>query len=98
MNFQLAKQLGDRDLFPHQLDRDYPSIAQHIAEYWNTPQIEHYLSDLLFDKRGNRHGFSPEILAEIFALQNHYRSLLPPKPITIDNWADAVSYGRHGVA
>lgn len=63
---------------PFALLRQYPRIANMMAGMWPDPQGYHaYLHDLLTDRRGNRKGFPPEIVEELFALRVHYEQLHP---------------------
>lgn len=92
MNPELAKMLESKPaLYPHQLEKDFPHIPAEIAQRWNTPEIESYFHDLMLDTRGDRDGFSEAVMREIFALFKHWQSLQPPKPRSIDNWADSIS-------
>jgi hypothetical protein len=38
-----------------------------------------YFNDILFDERGDREGFPPEVMAEIFALSNYHESANPSR-------------------
>jgi len=67
-----------RRVRPFALLRQYPRIANMMAGMWPDPQAYHaYLHDLLTDRRGNRQGFPPEIVQELFALRVHYEQLHP---------------------
>lgn len=90
MNTSFAEQLASGDVYPHYLDQEYPGIVKKMSEQWSDATFEAYVASLLFDERGDRAGFSPTILEEIFELQNYYRSLQPARPISIDTWADSV--------
>lgn len=90
MNDKFAELLKSDHLYPHHLDKNYPNIVMNLSKHWGEGTFLAYVDGLMFDERGDRHGFSSEILEEIFILQNHYRTLQPPRPITIDTWADAV--------
>lgn len=95
MNDKLVKQLGsEHGNYPHRLEQEYPNIVEKIAEHWERRSLEAYLDGLLFDTRGNRAGFSPAILSEIFAVQSYYRSLQPAKPISIDTWGESASFEK----
>jgi hypothetical protein len=63
---------------PFALLRQYPRIANMMAGMWPDQEAYHaYLHDLLTDRRGNRRGFPPEIVQELFALRVHYEQLHP---------------------
>ena len=90
MNTNFAEQLASDEVYPHHLDKEYPNIIVKMSEHWGDGTFETYVASLLFDERGDRAGFSPDILEEIFVLQNYYRSLQPARPVSIDTWADSV--------
>jgi hypothetical protein len=55
---------------PVVLVRQFARIANLIAATWgNVEHFENYMESLLTDKRGNRRGFPPEVLAELSALE-----------------------------
>lgn len=91
MNTQFAAQLGSDEVYPQHLDKGFPHIVTKMLAHWQDATFLAYVDSLLFDERGDRAGFSPDILEEIFILQHHYRSRQPPRPISIDTWADAVA-------
>ena len=65
---------------PVNLSREFPRIANRLCELWKRPaQCEKYFADLLFDRRGTRKGFAPDIAAELGALDSYYESLHPRK-------------------
>ena len=67
-----------RRVRPFALLRQYPRIANMMAGMWPDQEAYHaYLHDLLTDRRGNRSGFPPEIVQELFALRVHYEQLHP---------------------
>jgi len=58
-----------RRVRPTALLRQFARIANLIAATWaNLEYFETYMESLLTDKRGNRKGFPPEVLAELDAL------------------------------
>lgn len=62
-----------REARPNTLAREYPRIANRLAEIWNRPlQCERYIDDLMMDLRGARQGFPPPVAAEIAALKVHF--------------------------
>jgi hypothetical protein len=63
---------------PNTLLAKFPRIANLIAALWQDPSsLRRYLDDLLVDKRGDRQGFQPDILRELFALRAYYDELNP---------------------
>jgi hypothetical protein len=62
-----------REARPHSLARQFPRIANRLAEIWKRPlQCERYIDDLMIDLRGARQGFPPAVAAEIAALKVHF--------------------------
>ena len=95
MNGKMSEILGTAEhLYPHKLEAAYPRILEKITETWDSPSVREYFDELLLDRRGDRQGFHGDILTEIFALRNHYYSLQPTPPVTINTWADAVDLER----
>ena len=43
-------------------------IVERIGILWGTVGMSRYFTEILFDERGDREGFPPEVMAEIFAL------------------------------
>jgi hypothetical protein len=62
-----------REARPNSLARQFPRIANRLAEIWKRPlQCERYIDDLMIDLRGGRQGFPPAVAAEIAALKVHF--------------------------
>ncbi len=91
MNSKFAQQIGSDQLYPKLLEKGYPNIVEKMSRHWEESSFASYVESLLFDERGDRAGFSQDILEEIFILQNYYRSLQPARPVSIDTWADTVT-------
>jgi hypothetical protein len=67
-----------RDIRPMSLIRAYPRIANLMATRWTDPtSFRPYIDELFVDRRGNRQGFPPEVMAELFALRGYYEELHP---------------------
>lgn len=98
MHTTFAGQWQSAEVYPHQLEKEYPGIVAKMSEHWIDSTFEVYVESLLFDERGGRAGFSPDILEEIFVLQNYYRSLQPARPVSIDTWADSVTLPKKTLA
>jgi hypothetical protein len=65
---------------PINLIAQYPRIVNRVAEAWDDPARFGELStDLLYDFRGNRYGFPPELVRELRALRECYFSHSPLK-------------------
>jgi hypothetical protein len=51
----------------------FPRIANLLAANWKEPAAFHnYMRSLLFDRRGDRQGFSPRIKQELVRLRTAY--------------------------
>lgn len=62
-----------REVRPNSLAKQFPRIANRLAEIWKRPlQCERYIDDLMIDLRGGRQGFPPSVAAEIAALKVHF--------------------------
>ena len=67
-----------RDIRPMTLLRTYPRIANFMAAAWPDPtSFRPYIDELFVDRRGNRQGFPPDVMAELFALRGFYEELHP---------------------
>lgn len=64
---------------------DYPRIASRIQQLWGTPECEGYITDLVVDTRGNRKGFSPQVMEELLYLTRLARGLVI-LAIDADRW------------
>lgn len=67
MKHPLFESLGEE--YPHALEQKYDRILKKIELLWDTPEIEHYFSELLIDMRGGRQGFSQDVLKDIMRLR-----------------------------
>jgi hypothetical protein len=77
-------------LRPHALMNRFARIANQLAAMWGDLEcFEPYMESLLTDKRGNRNGFPPEVLAELADLER-YRYTIRPSG---SRWVDV---GRRG--
>ena len=62
-----------QDVRPINLIGQYPRIVNLIAAAWDNPTAFGVLAtDLLYDFRGNRAGFSAAVVRELRALRGHY--------------------------
>ena len=58
---------------PLALATQYPRVANRIAQEWKEPSAcRRDFEDLVYDNRGNREGFPPDVLVELLALRDHY--------------------------
>ena len=87
MNERLAQMLGDDNgLYPHQTEAKYPRIIERISNLWGTVGMERYFKEILFDDRGDREGFPPDVMMEIFALSNYHESTKPSRSAIDSAW------------
>ena len=66
---------GRKDLYPKNLEQQFLRVLNRIVDLWQSPEIDAYFTDLLIDSRGNRQGFPPEIVSELFILSQFSSSL-----------------------
>ena len=58
---------------PLALATKYPRVANRIAQEWREPSACHRdFDDLVYDRRGNRRGFPPDVHVELLALRDYY--------------------------
>jgi hypothetical protein len=56
------------DMDESAIEEKFPRIAQALCELWGKPEYAPYLSSLVFDERGGRQGFPPDVSSELFML------------------------------
>jgi hypothetical protein len=84
---KLAQMLGEGShLYPHHTEAKYPRIVERIAGLWGTVGMSRYFQEILFDDRGDREGFPPEVMMEIFALSNFNDSTKPSRSALESAW------------
>jgi hypothetical protein len=60
-------------LRPRTLAAQFPRVANRIAQAWKEPSAcRRNFEDLVYDNRGDREGFPPDVLVELLALRDHY--------------------------
>lgn len=80
MNERLLNILGgEMKFYPTSLEANYPRVFNNIMLYWDTPEIDDYLNQLMVTDREDRAGFPPEVAAEIMRLSLVHASQHPPK-------------------
>jgi len=58
---------------PLALATKHPRVANRIAQEWKEPSAcRRDFDDLVYDNRGNRRGFPPDVLGELLALRDYY--------------------------
>jgi hypothetical protein len=50
------------------IEKQFPRIAKALCELWGQEGYAPYLRSLVFDERGNRQGFPPDVSMELFML------------------------------
>ncbi|MDB5763974.1 MAG: hypothetical protein JWQ21_2969 [Herminiimonas sp.] len=61
---------------PNALGKQYPRIANALAEAWNYPEkFEARLEELTCDNRGDRQGFPDEVAIELANLKKYYETV-----------------------
>lgn len=65
--------------FITELEEKYPRIVEKMLLLWGHDGLAPYLGHLLIDERGDRHGFSEEIMAEIMFLDTLHEDMMREK-------------------
>jgi hypothetical protein len=66
----------------------YPRILESIEMFWGGMQSKEFLKTLVFDDRGNRAGFPPEVMAELLFLLELAQVKFPSRGADIwEDWA-----------
>jgi hypothetical protein len=61
------------NLRPLALATKYPRVANRIAKEWcELGACRREFDDLVYDKRGTRRGFPPDVYVELLALRDYY--------------------------
>lgn len=58
-----------------ELERDFPRIVEKLTFLWGQDGVSSFLSHLLIDDRGDRQGFSGDIMAELMFLNNLHEDM-----------------------
>lgn len=59
-----------------ELEKKFPRIVEKLTLLWGHDGVSPYLSHLLIDDRGDRQGFTGDIMAEIMFLNNLHEELV----------------------
>jgi len=62
-----------------ELEKKYPRIVEKLSLLWGHDGLSAYLGRLLIDERGDRQGFTGDIMADIMFLTNLHDGVLPAK-------------------
>lgn len=55
----------------------FPRVGEKIAVMWGSVELQHYLSNTIFDERGDRHGFPQPVITALMRIYKFHESLLP---------------------
>ncbi len=69
------------------LSVEFPRILEKISATWGHPECDKYLSDLVIDKRGDRQGFPPRVMAAILKLSSIHSATFGTFGHQGDGWA-----------
>jgi hypothetical protein len=61
--------------YASELEKTFPRIVEKIIMLWGHDGIAPFLSHLLIDDRGDRHGFTGEVMGEIMFLNNLHEEM-----------------------
>lgn len=80
---------GNEDKYPKNLEEKFGRILEKITKLWGTEELEKYISELMIDDKGDRQGFPPEVVSELFALSMvHDEYLIAMQAHASDPWAN----------
>jgi hypothetical protein len=57
------------------LESQYPRLMVRMIEGWSKPEFSNEIGELIVDSRGDRAGFPPEVMEEIWLLHQMHQSL-----------------------
>lgn len=59
-----------------ELEKKFPRIVERLTLLWGNEDVSPFLSHLLIDDRGDRQGFTGDIMAEIMFLNNLHEDMV----------------------
>jgi len=59
-----------------ELEKNFPRIVEKLTLLWGNEGVSPFLSHLLIDDRGDRQGFTGDIMAEIMFLNNLHEDMV----------------------
>jgi len=65
---------------PCALESQYPRLLVRMIEGWARPEFARELNGLIMDDRGDRHGFPPEVMDELWFLNEIHQLRNAPQP------------------
>jgi hypothetical protein len=70
-----------REVRPFELLKQFPRIANMLAQAWHDPAaFREYMFDLLIDRRGGRKGFPQNVRSELLQLRSYFDHIHPLMP------------------
>ena len=70
-----------REVRPLELLKQFPRIANMLAQAWHDPAaFREYMFDLLIDRRGDRKGFPQDVRSELLKLRAYFDHIHPLVP------------------
>ena len=70
-----------REVRPLALLKQFPRIANMLAQAWHDPAaFREYMFDLLIDRRGGRQGFPQDVRSELLKLRAYFDHIHPHVP------------------
>ena len=66
---------------PSALESQYPRLLVRMIEGWSRPEFEREINGLIMDDRGDRHGFPPEVMDELWFLNEIHQLRNAPEPV-----------------
>ena len=55
----------------------FPRIGNKITLMWNSAELQKFLNELIFDARGDRQGFPPDIAEILMRIHRYHGQLIP---------------------
>lgn len=62
--------------YASELEKKFPRIVEKLALLWGHGGLSPYLTHLLIDDRGDRQGFTGDVMAEIMFLNNLHEDMM----------------------
>jgi hypothetical protein len=50
------------------IQEQYPRISEKINQLWGSPELRVFLDSILFDERGDRHGFPATVASALLRI------------------------------
>jgi hypothetical protein len=59
--------------------KQFPRISGKIIKMWGSAELHSYLTSIIFDERGGRHGFPEQIITALFRIHQGHEALVQTK-------------------